>query len=181
MIVHLVLLLSNVSFSFGKGRSIYLYANIFLQISVQFFPDSDVYFTWVNFFILSFFQLFEQDLEQKWRESLIVLISPLLERYRPSLEMCQLFSDHCRKYPRSPSVQEAFNTCIHHILIHNVVSIFSCNIIIWFYEIELNYKIRGTLWERKEKKKILVDLGTNLVKISLHYSTFIFKIAKYWI
>lgn len=69
-----------------------------------------------------FLQLFEQNLEQNWRESLIVHISPLLERYRPSLEMCQLFSDHCRMYPRSFSVQEAFNTSVYHILIHNVVS-----------------------------------------------------------
>ncbi|XKL59752.1 hypothetical protein PGB90_000768 [Kerria lacca] len=70
--------------------------------------------------ILKELKLFEQDLEQKWRESLIVYISPLLERYRPSLEMCQLFSDHCRMYPRSFSVQEAFNSSVHHILIHNV-------------------------------------------------------------
>ncbi|XP_065210938.1 C-Maf-inducing protein-like [Planococcus citri] len=82
--------------------------------------DHEVYNTPIEIISKLLRELFEQDLEQNWRESLIVHISPLLERYRPSSEMCQLFSDHCRMYPRSFSVQEAFNTSVHHILIHNV-------------------------------------------------------------
>lgn len=61
----------------------------------------------------------DEFLGKEFQESIIVSLTPLLERNHPTQEICDFFSKHCKDSPRSTLVIELFTPVVHRILKHN--------------------------------------------------------------
>uniref|UniRef100_A0A0B6YSR8 C-Maf-inducing protein PH domain-containing protein n=1 Tax=Arion vulgaris TaxID=1028688 RepID=A0A0B6YSR8_9EUPU len=61
----------------------------------------------------------DEFLSTELQESIIVALTPLLEKNHPTQEICEFFSKHCRHSPRSTLVIELFTPVVHRILKHN--------------------------------------------------------------
>uniref|UniRef100_A0A2C9LNR4 C-Maf-inducing protein n=1 Tax=Biomphalaria glabrata TaxID=6526 RepID=A0A2C9LNR4_BIOGL len=61
----------------------------------------------------------DEFLGKEFQESIIVALTPLLEKNHPTQEICEFFSKHCKDSPRSTLVIELFTPVVHRILKHN--------------------------------------------------------------
>lgn len=62
----------------------------------------------------------DEFLGKEFQESIIVALTPLLEKNHPTQEICDFFSKHCKNSPRSTLVIELFTPVVHRILKHNI-------------------------------------------------------------
>ncbi|CAG5134460.1 unnamed protein product, partial [Candidula unifasciata] len=61
----------------------------------------------------------DEFLSKEFQETIIVALTPLLEKNHPTQEICEFFSKHCKDSPRSTLVIELFTPVVHRILKHN--------------------------------------------------------------
>lgn len=61
----------------------------------------------------------DEFLSKEFQESIIIALTPLLEKNHPTQEICDFFSKHCKDSPRSTLVIELFTPVVHRILKHN--------------------------------------------------------------
>ncbi|CAG5134304.1 unnamed protein product [Candidula unifasciata] len=61
----------------------------------------------------------DEFLSKELQESIIIALTPLLEKNHPTQEICEFFSKHCKNSPRSTLVIELFTPVVHRILKHN--------------------------------------------------------------
>ncbi|GFS20143.1 C-Maf-inducing protein, partial [Elysia marginata] len=61
----------------------------------------------------------DEFLSKEFQETIIIALTPLLEKNHPTQEICDFFSKHCKDSPRSTLVIELFTPVVHRILKHN--------------------------------------------------------------